>query len=690
MAPGYSACPHDCPSTCALEVEVLGPDRIGRVRGASDNSYTAGVICAKVARYAERLHHPDRLTRPLRRLGPKGSGRFAPVSWDEAMDETATRLGEAEERYGSETVWPYYYAGTMGLVMRDGINRLRHVKRYAGQHSTICTTLAWSGWVAATGALRGVDPREMAKSDLIVIWGTNAAVTQVNVMTHAVRARKTRAARIVVVDTYRNATAAQADLFLCVRPGTDAALACGVMHALFRDRAADWDYLRRYADDAEGLRRHLETRTPAWAAAVCGVPEDRIEAFARLLARTPRSYFRLGYGFCRGRNGAVAMHAAACIPTVTGAWRHEGGGAFHNNGGIYGWDKTLIEGLDKRDPRVRMLDQSRIGPVLTGDARDLGDGPPVTAMLIQNTNPMAVAPDQGLVQRGFLRDDLFVAVHEQFLTETARMADIVLPATMFLEHDDIYQGGGHQHILWGPRLVEPPPECRSNHAVICDLARRLGVAGEHEGFALTPRELADRTLRASGHGDLAALEEARWIDAQPEFRRSHFLDGFGHADGRFRFRADWSHPQNGFGPAQGAGAMPGFPDHWDVIESADEERPFRLVTAPARHYLNSSFTETPTSRAREGRPTLMLHPADAAPLGVADGGRVRIGNRRGSVVLRAHLFEGLRRGTVVQESLWPNAAFEEGRGINLLTSAEPGAPIGGALFHDTAVWLRPA
>ena len=396
---------------------------------------------------------------PLRRVGAKGSGSFVPITWDEAMDEVTNRFGEAEAKLGSETVWPYFYAGTMGLVMCNGINRLRHVKRYSGQHSTICTTLAWSGYMAGTGALMGPDPREMAKADCVVIWGTNPVNTQVNVMTHAVRARKERGAKIVVVDTYRTGTAEQADLFLCVKPGTDAALACGVMHVLFRDAMADHEWMRRYTDDAEGLEKHLEARTPQWAEAICGVSVAEIEAFARLVGTTPKTYLRLGYGFCRGRNGAVSMHAASCIASVTGSWRHEGGGAFHNNGQIYRWDRTMIEGLDKRDASIRVLDQSRIGRVLTGDGRDLGDGPPVTAMLIQNTNPMVVAPDLGMVHKGFARDDLFCCVHEQFMTETAKMADIVLPATMFLEHDDIYQGGGHQHIMWGPKLVEAPGEC---------------------------------------------------------------------------------------------------------------------------------------------------------------------------------------------------------------------------------------
>ena len=686
---GYSACPHDCPSTCALEVEVLSPTRIGRVRGARDNSYTAGVICAKVARYAERAHHPERLTQPLRRVGPKGSGRFEPVDWDTALDMVAEAFLAAEAKHGLETVWPYYYAGTMGLVMRDGINRLRNVKRYAGFHSTICVTLARQGWHAGAGDLRGADPREMAKSDCVVIWGTNAVNTQVNVMTHAMRARKERGAKIVVVDVYRNGTAEQADLFLCVRPGTDAALACAVMHVLFRDGHADWDYLRAYTDDPEGLRDHLASRTPAWAEAICGVPAAEIEAFASLVGRTERTFFRLGYGFTRGRNGAVAMHAAGSIAAVTGAWRHEGGGAFHNSGAIFHWNKTLIEGLDAAAPGIRLLDQSRIGPVLCGDPRDLKGGPPVTALLIQNTNPMLVAPDLGQVRRGFAREDLFTCVHEQFMTETARAADVVLPATMFLEHDDLYQGGGHQHILLGPKLIDPPGECRSNHEVIAALARRLGAV--HPAFEMTPREIIARTLEASGWPDLATLERERWIDVQPDFRIAHFLDGFGHADRRWHFRARWHEAvPAGFGPDGTPASMPEFPDHWAVIDAATPERPFRMVTAPARNFLNSSFTETPGSRAREGRPEVMVHPLDAAPLGIAEGTRVRLGNARGSVVLHARLFDGVRRGTVIVESVWPGDAFEEGVGINLLTSADPGAPVGGGCFHDTSVWLRAA
>ena len=278
---GYSACPHDCPSTCALDVEVIDGTRIGRLRGAPDNDYTAGAICAKVARYAERIDHPDRLTSALKRKGARGSGEWQTLSVEAALDEIAEAFDKAEARHGAQTVWPYHYAGTMGLIQRDGINRLRHVKNYSGQFDTICTNMAWTGFVAGTGRLAGPDPREIASSDLVIIWGTNAAATQVNVMTHAVKARKIRGARIVVIDVYHNATMAQADLALCLRPGTDGALACAVMHVLFRDGHADWDFLEAFTDRPRDLEAHLKDRTPQWASAITGLSVEEIETFAQ-------------------------------------------------------------------------------------------------------------------------------------------------------------------------------------------------------------------------------------------------------------------------------------------------------------------------------------------------------------------------------------------------------------------------
>ncbi len=686
---GHSACPHDCPSTCALEVELPGGERIGRVHGARSNTYTDGVICEKVARYAERVHHPDRLLHPLRRIGPKGSKRFERISWSDALDITAEAFLNAEKKYGAESIWPYFYAGTMGLVMRDGINRLRHAKRYSHQYSTICTTLAWTGFTAGTGRLAGVDPREMAKSDLVVIWGTNPVNTQVNVMTHAVKSRKERGGKIVAIDIYDNGTMKQADLALCLRPGTDGALACAVMHILFRDGYANWPYLEKYTDCPRELEAHVKSRTPDWASTITGLSVAEIETFARMIGTTPRTYFRLGYGFSRSRNGAHNMHAALCIPAVTGAWAHEGGGAFHNNGAIFHWDKTMIEGLDVADPSVRTFDQSRIGPVLTGDRRDLGDGPPVTALFVQNMNPVQVAPEQRKVKAGFAREDLFVCTHEQFMTPTAELSDIIIPATMFVEHDDLYQGGGHQHILLGPKLIEPPGECWSNHDVICALAKRVGAG--HPGFGMTPRELIDWTLQKSGWGTLQNLESSKWIDCQPDFETAHYVNGFAYPDGKFRFKPDWPNAPASRKYDIGLGQnMPRLPDHWDVVEKADSHHPFRLATSPSREYLNSSFNETPTSQKKHGKPRAKIHPDDISALGIANGQRIRMGNERGEIILHAESFPGVRRGVVIVEGIAPNDHFEGGDGINTLTSADQAAPYGGAPFHDNHVWIAAA
>ena len=676
-----SVCPHDCPSTCALEVDIHDGTRIGRLRGAADNSYTAGVICAKVARYAERIHSPERLLHPLVRTGPKGAGQFRRAGWDEALDLVADRLRSTASEHGPEAVWPYYFAGTMGLVQRDGINRLRHAMGYSRQHNTICSTAQEMGWMAGVGMYGGPDPREMTESDLIVMWGGNPVSTQVNVMTHVTRARKERGAPFVVVDPYRTPTAAVADIHLAPRPGTDAALACAVMHCAFRDGHADRAYMAAHADCPDRLEAHLAPRGPAWAAAITGLSVAEIEHFAGLYNRTPRAFIRMGYGFARSRNGSVAMHAVTCLPTVTGKWPHRGGGAFWNNRGtgIYHWDKTLIEGLDL-PATARRMDMSRIGAVLTGDRTELGDGPPVHALFIQNTNPVVVAPDSARVRRGFLREDLFTCVHEQFMTETARLADVVLPATMFLEHDDLYGAGGHTHLQVGPKLVDPPGECRSNHDVLQGLATRLGA--EHAGFTMTAMELVDATLCASGWPGAEAVLAARWIDAADTFENSHFLGGFGWPDRRFRFAPDWA----GLGPH--AAGMPALPDQWDSIDAPSGAHPYRLVAAPARNFLNTTFTETPTSRKRETEPAALVHPDDADRLGVAEGGRVALGNAQGQVTLAVHITDGMQPGTIVVESIWPNADFTGGMGINVLTSDAPAAPNGGAVFHDTAVWAR--
>ena len=533
-----SVCPHDCPSVCALEVEVIGDQRIGRIHGARDQTYTSGVICAKVARYWERIHHPDRLTQPLRRVGPKGSGQFASISWEEALDRVGESFLSVERESGPEGVWPYFYAGTMGLVMRDGIERLTHAKRYSRFHGTICVGIAWPGYVAGAGRLMGADPREMAKSDCVVIWGTNAIATQVNVMSHAIRARKERGAKIVAVDIYETETMRQADLALCVRPGTDGALACAVMHVLFRDGLADWDYLERYTDAPYELDAHLRSRSPAWASAITGVSAAKIRGVRRA-----------------GRANETDLLPPWFRLLASTQWRRK-----HACGSLY---SRRHRGLGARGRR-RLPQQQRHIQASEDDDRGTGRPrfdytPSGSVTRRRDTDRGGGGAERGRARSGDVdpeyqsagrqsgsgegparisRDDLFTCVHEQFMTDTARYADIVLRASMFLEHDDIYTAGGHQHLQFAAKVIEPPDECRSNDEVIADLARRVGA--EHPAFSMSPRDIIDWTLRESGYGDLAMLEAARWLDLQPPFEEAHFLDGFGFPDGKFRFKADWT------------------------------------------------------------------------------------------------------------------------------------------------------
>lgn len=676
-----SVCPHDCPSVCPLDVELLNETRIGKVNGSRDNSFTQGLICGKVARYAERVHHPDRLLHPLKRVGPKGSGEFEQISWGEALDTTANALIKAEKNFGAQSIWPFFYAGTMGQVMRDGIKRLAHAKGYSNMQGTYCVGLSDPGWTAGVGAKWGPDVLEMEKSDLIVLWGINAVSSQIHLMAHALKGVK-NGAKLVVIDPYQNKTAEKADLHLAVRPGTDGALACAVMHVLFKEGFADREYLHKYTDVPEEFEKHLKDKTPEWAAEITGIPAHSIESFARLYGSTKKSFLRVGHGMTRSRNGAHNMHAVSCLPAITGAWLVEGGGALYAQSNLARLDKTLIEGKDVARDDVRTLDQSRIGEILnsTGDADALLGGPEVKALFIQNTNPVAVAPDSSMVRDGFMRDDLFTCVHEQFMTETAKHADIVLPATMFLEHDDIYTASGHCTLQVARSVIRAPGECKSNHDVLCELAKRLGA--EHPAFSKTPIELIEETLATSGYPKADEIVGKTGHDLTISFEKAHFIDGFGHADGKFRFKPDWEN----LGPR--GDVMPSLPDHWDIIDEKTDEKPFRLITPPSQNFLNSSFTETKTSRIKERCPEVFVHPRIMRNLGIDDGDLVRLGNENGTVLLTAVSKQGQHEDTLVVESVWPNYTFIEGKGINTLTSSDPGYPNNGAVFHDTSVWLK--
>lgn len=686
MTSQYSAsvCPHDCPGTCALVVEQLSNRRVGRIRGAAHHPYTEGIICGKVARYAERLYHPDRILTPLLRIGKKGAGSFEKIGWDDALNIVKNAFYSAQKRFGRETLWPYSYGGTMGLVQRGAIHRLRHLAGGSYQKATICATIGRAGWLAGVGAQIGPDPREMPDSDLIIFWGMNPIVTHINAWSHAMKARKLRNALIVVIDPYRTASAEGADYHLPLRPGTDGALACAVMHILFRDGFADQEYLARYTDVPAALERHVAARSSAWAAALTGLTPEVIESFAALYGRTPRSFIRFGYGMTRSRNGAVALHAASCLPAVTGAWRHRGGGALLSTSDHFRLDTTLIEATEARDPTVRTLDMSQIGRVLIGEESALSGGKSVTAMIVQNANPAVTAPESVLVHKGLAREDLFLCVHEQFMTDTARFADVVLPATTFLEHDDLYTSYGHTFLQVSRAVIQPIGEARSNHDVINALLQRLG--SDHASLALDAWSSVERVLAHSGMPSATALQTHGWLDCAKPFAEQHFLTGFPQSDGRFHFAPAWTLDTSETSHLP----LPALPDHLPLIEEADSAHPFRLITAPARHFLNSTFAESPTARQHHVRPTVLIHPEDCRATGITDGAVIHIGNRRGIVTLHARSSMLVQRGIVVVESIWPTGDFINCSGINTLTGADSVPPAGGAAFHDTAVWIRPA
>jgi len=657
---------------------MAAPDRVARIRGA-DMPYTAGVICAKVARYAELVHSDQRITTPLRRTGPKGSGQFEPVSWDEALDEAAAAYRAAAERFGAESVWAYHYGGTLGRVQQTASVRLRDALGWSRQLDTICGHIGGTGWKAGVGAMSGLDPREMAEADLIVAWGCNMVATQVGAMHWVTKAVRERGAKMVVIDPYRNPTAERADMHLRLRPGTDGALACAVMNVMLAEGLADRAFLAELTDFTPEVEAHLSSRTPAWAAAVTGLTEAEIVAFARLYGSTKRAFLRLGYGFTRQRNGAAAMHAVTALPAVSGAWRHPGGGAAFSAWKNFSFLKEE-DVLEVAGVRTRSFDMSRLGAVLTGNPADLQGGPPVKAMLIMGTNPAVVAPDSLAVRQGLLRDDLFLAVHEQRMTETARYADIIFPATTMLEHDDLYVSYGHTFLQVGKAVMAPVGEARSNCWLTSQLARRLGAS--HPLFEVEAWEAVDRLLTASGLPGVDEVHAKRWVDCSRPFADMHFLNGFAHSDRRFHFAPDWA------GMGDRDGVMPRFPDHLAVTDEADQDHPFRLVAAPSRHFLNSNFNHTATSRTAAERPTALLHPDHCAALDLVDGDMLRIGNRQAQTVLWAKSAPGVKPGVVVVEGLWPSEDFPGGVGINALVSAQPAWPAGGAVFHDTAVWLR--
>jgi len=677
-----SVCPHDCPSACALRVRVED-GRLVEVTGDPAHPFTRGLICGKVRAYAERLHSPLRVLHPLRRVGPKGAGRFERISWEAAIAEIAARWRRILATDGPEAILPFSYAGTMGQVQYYAGHPLFHALGASRLERTICVATAYAGWRATVGAVTGNDSEQMVGADLIVLWGINAAYSSINLMTLVKEARR-RGAFIVAIDPYRTPTAAEADEHLAVRPGTDAALALAVMHVLVAEGRLDRDYLARATLGFERLAEHLRAWPPARAAAITGLPAERIVAFARRYGAGPRTFIRVGIGLSRHDNGGMTCRTLACLPALTGAYADPHGGALLSSSEAFGLDTRALERPDLAPrPRPRAINMIQLGRALT----DPGMTPPIRALYVYNSNPAAVCPEQTRVLRGLAREDLFTVVHEQVLTDTALYADLVLPATMALEHEDLYRSYGHFHLQWAGPVLPPPGEARSNWETFGLLARALGVAVDH--YAQTPADLI-RAALAGGDASVRGITYER-LRAEGSVRLNlprpyrPFADGAPTPSGKVEF----------YSARLEAEGFPPLPTWTPLVEGPDAvalvaRYPLQAIVPPNRFFLNSSFSQSELLRRRQGTPTVLIAPADAAARGIEDGAPVRVRSPRGEVAFTARVTDATRPGVVVIEGIWWHRFHPGGRGVNVLTSDRTTDLGGGPAFHSNLVEVEPA
>ena len=672
-----SVCPHDCPSACSLVVTVQA-GRLTDVTGDPGHPFTQGLICGKVRAYAERVHSPLRIRTPLRRTGAKGQGAFTPVSWDDAVAEIAARWRVIMAEDGGEAILPFSYAGTMGRVQYYAGHPLFHALGATRLDRTICVSTAYAGWRATVGAVTGNDSEQMVGADLVVLWGINAAYSTVNVMTLVKQARA-RGAFVVTIDPYRTPTAQQADQHLMVRPGTDAALALAVMHVLVAEDRIDRAYIARSTIGFDRLAAHVRDWPPERAAPITGVPTETIRAFARRYGAGPRSFIRVGIGLSRHDNGGMTCRVLACLPALTGAYADPHGGALLSTADTFGFDDDVLARSDLMPrPAPRLVNMIKLGAALTDETLR----PRVRALYVYNSNPAAVCPDQSRVLRGLAREDLFTVVHEQVMTDTARYADLVLPATTSMEHVDVYKSYGQHYVQLAAPVLPPQGQARSNWDVFADLATALGAAREH--YAKTPERLV-RELLASGDASLRGITYERlrddgWARLNVATPYLPFANGAPTPSGKVEFYSDTL-------AAQGHPALPTYVPLREGPDNAalTARYPLQCIVPPNRFFLNSSFSQSDRLRRRQGTPTVFIAAPDAARRGIVDGDRVRVFNDRGAAYFRASITDATREGVVVVEGIWWPRFQEGDRSVNVLTSDRTADMGGGPAFHSNLV-----
>jgi len=661
-----SVCPFDCPDACGLLVEVED-GRARRVRGDPEHPYSRGTLCAKMNGYERSVHSPDRLLHPLVRTGRKGDAAFRRASWDEALSLVASRLGDIARQHGPEAILPYSYAGSMGLVQRNAGMPFFHRLGASRLDRTICTPAQGAGWRAVMGDTPGPSPDELEGSDLVVLWGIHAVATSVHFAARAKEARR-RGARVVLVETWENETARLADRTYVVRPGSDGALALGLVHVLARDGLADEPFLAAEATGWPELRaRVLAENGPERTAAATGLPPSDIEALALAFAASRAPFIRIGGGPSRHANGAMTVRSIVALSAVLGAPGREGGGCLASTGSGQAFDLAPLVREDLQPRPARLVNMNRLGAAL-GDL----EHPPVRAMFVWCSNPAAVAPDQNAVLRGLAREDLFLVVHERFMTDTARFADVVLPATSSLEHADLYRSYGQYCVQRARPAVPPLGEARANWDLFRALAERMGFS--EPIFRMTADEVIDLLLAQPspwrGAGFAASLADGRAVQlAPPPGPR-------------------WRTPSGKIELRNAALEEP-LPRHLPAYADAGG-LPLRLVTGPAIHTLNSTFMERPELRERNGGMSVRLSPADAAARALADGQRVVAWNDLGEVVFVLRVDGRVPIGVAVAEGVWWTAHAPGGRNVNALTSQRLTDAGAGSTFYDNRVDVRAA
>lgn len=683
-----AVCPHDCPDTCALRVTVAD-GRVVKVTGDPDHAPTQGVLCTKVSRYPERVHHEQRLTVPLKRVGPKGAGRFEPIGWDEALGYAADRLSEIARRT-PEAILPYSYAGTMGLVQGESIaQRFFHKLGASRLDRTICSAAGMAGLKYTYGGSLGTHLEFFEESELILIWGANPITSSLHFWTRAQEAKR-RGARLVAIDPYRSLTAEKCHQHIALRPGTDGAFALGMMNVLIAEDLVDHAYVAAHTVGFEALKSRAAAYPPARVAQICGIAEAELVDLARRYGKTRKAAIRLNYGMQRVRGGGNATRAIACLPSLTGAWRDRAGGLLLSASGWTPFDTAalqrpdLLPGWPNELPRI--VNMNAIGDALLHEG-DAAFGPKIEALIVYNSNPVAVAPDSARVAAGFAREDLFTIVLEHFQTDTADYADLVLPATTQLEHFDVHRSYGHTYVMVNRPAIEPIGQARPNTEIFRGLAQRMGL-DEPALFE------SDETIgRSAFRWDDPALQGVDWMQLNEQGWAKLNLPDAPFAEGGFRTPSGKCEFASTLLEREGMDPLPDYVPPHESVDGSPElaaRYPLAMISPPARHFLNSTFVNIDSLRESEREPYLEIHPADAAIRRICNGDTVRIRNDRGAFLARARVSDRAREGVVVGLSIWWKKLAPDGCNANQVTSQALTDLGGSATFYDCLVEVERA